>query len=149
MANPHVLDILKKLHTTYPNPHLEIEGAGEPSIEARYLCWLDYLPEGEGTQAIYVISDWYEDTSYVTEFDTEVISFPKSELEQLVELALASEGKSASLSLKGIHTIHKERWDDYADTHTGGPEDYHIVQVMLELKIEQDNPRLSLSYDEE
>ncbi len=93
MVNQEITHILRKLHSNMGRPRLEIEGAGEPSIEAQYLTWIKHKEEGEGETAVYVIRDWYEDTSYVTEYRTECIKLPKSGIESLVEYALSTKSK--------------------------------------------------------
>lgn len=153
--------VLAQLHTPRGRPRLEIGGAGEPSVEARCLLW---LPDPEGRSgrvslaercvpdpeavpvALYVLKDWYEDTSYVTAYDTEHVRFPRDVLERLVVEAAASPLHAASMTASGRHIIHQERFDDYSGLHGGGPPRVASVQVSLRLRLEDLEPRLDLSY---
>lgn len=138
-----ILEILRKLHCTIGRPRLEIEGVGEPSIEAQYLTWIKHRKEGEGETAIYVIRDWYEDTCYVTEYRTECIKLPKSGIESLVEYALSTNRK-ASIHTKGVHIKHDERWDDYSGSHDGSPAEVTDILVELLLDLLGEKPCFSI-----
>ena len=143
MAHQKITDILRNLHSSRGHPRLEIEGAGEPSIEAQYLTWIKHKKEGEGETAIYVIQDWYEDTSYVTEYRTECIKLPKSGIESLVEYALSTNSK-ALIHTKGKHIKHNERWDDYSGSHDGSPVEVTDILVELSLELLAEKPIFSV-----
>lgn len=143
MQDKNITDILKRLHTTNRNPRLEIEGAGKPSIEAQHFGWIEDNQEGEGKTAIYVIRDWYEDTSYVTHYDIEYISLPKPGIESLIEYALSS-GIKTAIYTKGTHVKHNERWDDYTSSHDGSPAEFTDVLVELSLDLLGEKPDFSL-----
>ena len=144
--NKQVFTILKQLHSRTGHPRFEIEGAGEPSVEAQYLGWIHHRKEGEGESAVYVIKDLYEDTSYATEFMTECLLLPKSSIEGLVKITLKSEAKEASTAIKGRYVVHNERWDDYSGTHDGSPAESHEVLAQLSLRIKDGNPLFSIKY---
>ena len=139
-----ISDILEKLHTTTGKPRLEIEGAGRPSVESEFLKWIKYPAKGE--KAVYVLQDWYEDTSYVTEYRTECVVIPKSGVEEVINLALAMDDKKAILKVDASHIRHFERWDDYSGDHTGEPAKHTEVSVYLGLALEPE-PAITLRYD--
>jgi hypothetical protein len=143
MDSQDIAQVLRELHSIIGNPHLEIEGAGVPSIEAQWLGWMRHMKDGEGDKAVYVMKDWYEDTSYVTSFDVECLKLPKTGIESLVEYAL-SDGMKASLYTVGTHFEHKERWDDYNDSHDGGPAETRDELVELSLDLLGEKPVFSV-----
>jgi len=91
--------------------------------------------EVDGENVVYIIRDWYEDTSYITAYDIETVTFPKSAIEELIAKALASKDKEAMQKIEAERYVYKERWDDYAGTHDGGPEEYRNIPLSIHLKI--------------
>lgn len=135
--------VLSQLHQTTGRPRLEIEGAGELSIEAQYLTWIRHAADGKGAQAVYVLEDWYEDTSYVTEYRTECVLLPKAGLESLVEYALSAHGK-AEVHAVGSRRAHYERWDDYSGDHSGSAEEVCDVLVKLSVDLQGGRPKVAV-----
>jgi len=140
VEHEEILKVLRMLHNNREKPRLEIPGAGEPSIEALYLNWFNNAKNSE--PSVYVIADWYEDTSYVTEFNTECIKLPKAGIESLVEYALST-NMGAEVYAKGLRIKHNERWDDYCGEHKGAPEEVTDVLVKLSLEKLQGNWRFN------
>ncbi len=136
-------ETLKKLHSACGKPRLEIEGAGEPSIEAQYLGWISRFKQGEGNRAAYILNDWYEDTSFVLWNQVECFFLPKEGIESLVEYALSS-GPKASLYTIGQHFKHYERLDDYTGAHTGEPAQTSEELLEISLDIGSEKPVFSL-----
>lgn len=139
MVNNKDIDyVIKKLHKNEGLPRIEIEGVGKPSIEAKNLF---HFSEN-GKNVYYIINDWYEDTSYVREYNTDCIYFKKSEFERLIESALKSESKEANSSITGNREVHKEKWDDFKGEHDGGASETYNVLVKLSLKLKESYPLL-------
>ena len=147
MSKQQIKNILEKLHNTTEKPRLEIEGAGEPSAQASYLRWIQWKKQGEGETAVYVIRDYYEDTSFVTSFNTECLKLPKSGIESLVEYVLSSKGR-AVIQTKGIYLVHDKTRNDYTDSYSGSPAKSSEVLVELTLDLQDDKidkPNFNLS----
>ena len=82
-----VFDVLDKLCITDRFPHLEIKGE----------------------KAVYTIDDSHEDTSYVDGYDSEILYFPRVDIERLVQDALNSEKRESVKQTKGSLFRHHER----------------------------------------
>jgi hypothetical protein len=139
-----IYEVLRKLHRTIGFPRVEIEEMGKPSTEASFL---NIFRQEKKTQVVaYILKAKYETKPDVTEYDLDYLLFSRSALETLVKRTLSSEQQSAEHFINGTHKIHKERWDDFAKTHSGGPAKFTDTSLKLSLMIKDNIPYFDISY---
>jgi hypothetical protein len=151
-------DLLKKLHKLKDVPRVEIGSYGHSTLT-------NYLHDfsQNGNMATYVIRDGIIEThSYGTaesfdDYDLELLIFESSVLEELADEVLKSESHEATIACDATYLRHKE-WHDFygnhkgdpadkSSAHTGGPRETSVIPVTLTLKIEDEEPVLSVDYD--
>jgi len=86
--------------------------------------------------------DFYIDVDYLA-FP---VSSPFSLHKELIKKAIESPSRESEIYVEGEHRVHQEAWHHASDYHTGGPETAERVRIRLSLKIEDDNPLLSVGY---
>lgn len=133
-------------HGRYGKPRLEIPEIGRlDALIAR--LWGDYLWGDDEEYAVYVLKDFYEDTSYVLDYDTECYLIPSSALWRLTKAARDSDDKRASISTDGLHLVHRERFDDWSGYHAGEPEQTSEANFLLSLDLETRFPSMLFSVE--
>jgi hypothetical protein len=101
---------------------------GSQSIESLYLGW--WKPD----VALYVIKDWYEDTSFLLDMDVECVRLPRASLDSLAAFALYDQGP-ARICTVGEHIRHQELNNAYTKYRAGGSQESSKALVELSLSL--------------